>query len=94
MGRGFPTRKVYGAGRDNTCPFCGASATTTNDQKLPTCLKHKSEELYDLKCKCGDYVDLKIGRYGPFFLCMACGPQKYDLILEINGYPLKSIDDI
>ena len=91
---GFPTRKVYGASRNNICPFCGATATTTNSQKVPTCLNHKTEELFDLKCKCGSYADLKISKFGPFFVCMDCGAQKYDFILELNGYPLKSIDDL
>lgn len=87
-------KKVYGQSRDNICPFCGDIATTSNNQKVPVCLAHKTEELLDLKCICGDWLDLKQGKYGPFFVCMKCGNVNFAKGLELNGYPLKSIDSL
>lgn len=88
----FRGKKVYGESRQNICAFCGDTSTTSNDQGVPVCNAHKKEELLDLKCICGDWVDIKSGKYGPFFMCMKCGPQSFSKVLELNGYPLKSID--
>jgi len=87
-------KKVYGQSKDNICPFCGDIATTFNNQKVPVCLAHKNEELLDLKCVCGGWLDLKQGKYGPFFVCMNCGIVNFAKGLELNAYPLKSIDSL
>ena len=87
-------KKVYGQSRANICPFCGDTATTTNDQGVPVCLAHKKEELLDLKCICGEWLDLKQGKYGPFFTCMTCGAVNFQKGLELNGYPLQSVDSL
>ncbi len=87
-------RKVYGKSKESICPFCGSIATTKNQQGIPTCRLHNKEELNDLKCSCGEWLDLKIGKYGPFFTCLNCGIISYDKALDMNNYPLKNIEEI
>lgn len=81
--------KRYGQSLVNRCPFCQRQATTENYQGVPTCLEHKKEELLDLKCACGEYLDIKKGKYGAFFLCMNCGPVSFAKGLEMNPPTLK-----
>jgi len=87
-------KKVYGQSRVNVCPFCGKASTTQNSQKIPTCREHKDMELLDLKCACGEWLDLVHGKYGPFFVCMKCGNINFEKGLEMNDYPLISIHDL
>ena len=87
-------KKVYGSYKKDFCVFCGKEAVSKNDQGLIVCLAHKKEELNDLKCVCGDYLDVMTGKYGPFFRCMNCGPINLKKGLEMNDYPLKSIEDL
>ncbi len=76
----FP--KKYGQSKTPHCPFCQLPAHNKNPQGIPVCLKHKEEELGNLQCLCGEYLDLKDGKYGPFFLCIRCGPQNFNKVLE------------
>ena len=76
--------KRYGESRIDKCPFCGMQATTVNSQKVPVCSRHKNFELENLKCLCGDYLDIKHGKYGVFFSCMNCGNINLKKALEIN----------
>lgn len=87
-------KKTYGSYKTETCPFCSKQATTKNSQGVSVCQKHKELQLNDLKCACGDYLDLKTGKYGIFFSCFHCGSINYNKGLELNGYPLKSILDL
>ena len=66
-------KKVYGSYRIDRCPFCGKQATTKNNEGVPVCLNHKENKLPDLKCICGDYLDLKAGKFGVYFTCLRCG---------------------
>ncbi|MCF7866789.1 hypothetical protein K9L67_03550 [Candidatus Woesearchaeota archaeon] len=87
-------KKIYGQSKTEECPFCGKIPTTSNEQKIPTCQDHKDVLLEDLKCACNDWLDLKESKYGPFFVCMNCGPVSFKKALDLNGYPLKSILDL
>ncbi len=87
-------RKRYGESKVEICPFCGKQATTRNKQKVPTCTSHRDMLLEGLKCACGDYLDVMSGKYGPFFSCMHCGNINYKKGLDMNDYPLKSIEDL
>ncbi|MCF7872204.1 hypothetical protein K9L97_04170 [Candidatus Woesearchaeota archaeon] len=87
-------KKIYGASKIDECFICGEQSTIKNKQGLTTCQKHKDEELLDVKCACGDWLDIKQGKYGTFFLCMQCGPINLKKGLEINGYPLKTADQL
>ena len=60
-----------------------------NSQGVPTCLAHKKAQLLDLKCSCGDWLDILKGKYGPYFNCMKCGNVTFRRGLEINQ-PIKA----
>lgn len=86
-------RKVYGQSQQTPCPFCGSNVTAKNDQGLPVCHRHTKDEI-NLKCVCGEYLDVKESKYGTFFLCMRCGPVSYKKGMEINDLPLKSFEQL
>ena len=77
-------RKVYGYSQEASCPFCGDVAVLKNSQDIPVCKDHKDNELNDLKCLCGEYLDLKFGKFGPFFTCIKCGAVTMKKALEYN----------
>jgi len=37
-----------------------------------------------LKCVCGEWLDIKKGKYGPYFHCLNCGNVSFKKGLEIN----------
>ncbi|MFH1917282.1 MAG: hypothetical protein ABIJ21_08535 [Nanoarchaeota archaeon] len=76
--------KVYGQSRMEGCIFCNARALSMNSQKIPTCVAHKNREVLDWKCACGDWLDIKNGKYGAFFTCMKCGIVSIRKAREIN----------
>lgn len=69
----FTQRKVYGQSKVSECPFCGSQAFSQNSQNIPVCKAHVNETLPDMKCVCGEWLDLKFGKWGPFFTCFNCG---------------------
>ena len=77
-------RKKYGESRVLECPFCGKEAVVKNPQGVPVCPKHRNFELKNLKCACGDYLDIKTGKWGAFGVCMHCGAINMNKVLEIN----------
>ena len=77
--------KRYGQSQIAKCPFCGMMSTTVNSQKIPTCIKHKESSLDNLKCACGGYLDLKHGKFGPFFTCFKCGIVNMRKALDVNS---------
>ena len=81
----FKNQKAYGHTKSAECPFCGKQATTKSTQGLPVCRQHIEEELLDMKCICGEYLDLKFSKHGPFFVCMKCGCVNFKKGLEYNN---------
>lgn len=77
-------RKVYGASQENLCPFCGKQSTSQSEQGIPVCKDHK-EEAVNWKCICGEWLDLKIGKFGPYFNCFKCGNLSFSRAKEINS---------
>ena len=77
-------RKVYGESKVEACPFCEKRAVIKNKQDIPVCLRHKGRELTNLKCMCGDWLDVRTGKWGPFFSCMRCGNVNFRRGLEMN----------
>ncbi len=65
--------KRYGESKRMDCPFCQKPATLNNAQGIPTCLAHKEQQLPDLKCMCGSWLELRQGDWGPYFNCTNCG---------------------
>lgn len=76
--------KRYGQSRIDKCPFCGKQATSVNKQGFPVCIEHKKAIVGEMKCLCGEYLDLKKGKFGPFFNCMKCGNLNIKKVMEFN----------
>lgn len=75
-------RKVYGESEKTLCAFCGRHATTRNAERVPVCEAHRTEKLEEVRCLCGRFMELKEGKWGPFFVCPACGPLRFDRARE------------
>jgi len=78
-------KRVYGLSQTQRCPFCNAQAFTTNSQKIPVCKDHKNKDMPDMKCLCGNYLDLKKGKYGMFYTCDNCGTISMSKAQEMNS---------
>ena len=65
--------KKYGMSRIDKCPFCGNRAIAKNSQGLLVCKEHKDFKLPDIRCVCGSWLEIRTGKYGPYFFCMNCG---------------------
>jgi len=79
-------KKRYGESRVDNCPFCGKISVTKNKQGVPVCKDHKEDMLTDLKCICGEWLDVQEGKWGPYFRCMNCGNVNYRKGLELNPH--------
>ena len=84
-------KKVYGESRRDNCPFCGQLAVTENSQGIPVCVEHKKGVLDDLKCVCGSWLDVRKGKFGPYFFCMNCGNINFKRGLEMNDKAISKI---
>jgi hypothetical protein len=76
--------KKYGENKIERCPFCSEQAFTRNEQGIPVCADHKHEKLADLKCMCGSYLDVRLGKFGAFCICDRCGTMNMNKVLEMN----------
>ena len=77
--------KRYGQSKIDTCPFCQKTATSMNSQKVPVCATHKDEILDNIKCVCGDTLDVLNGKFGVFFSCIKCGNMNLRKVMEFNS---------
>lgn len=75
-------RKVYGSYKIEKCPFCDKQGTTKNSQDITVCLDHKNEVLEEKKCVCGEFLELKSGKFGPYFYCINCGNKNFNKVME------------
>ena len=78
----FRGKKEYGNYKTDSCPFCGKIATQKNEQGVAVCRLHLKEELPERKCHCGKWLELKSGKFGPYFNCIDCGNLSYDKGME------------
>ncbi len=81
--------KRYGESKIEKCPFCEDSRTlptVVNSQGFSVCLKHKNSilDVENMKCVCGEYLELLSGKFGPFFKCMECGNINLKKAFEFN----------
>ncbi len=72
------------------CVFCSRQAIAKNSQNFPTCQSHKKEVLGEMKCSCKEFLIVKEGKYGAFFLCPDCGPVSISKALSINNVEKKN----
>ncbi len=76
--------KRYGQSKSELCPFCGKNGVTQNSQGISVCTNHKNDKLFDVKCLCGEWLDVKKGKWGPYFNCMKCGNINFKKGMEMN----------
>ncbi len=79
--------KKYGFSKINSCPFCDRTAIAENPQGVPVCSKHLKRNLPELKCLCGDWLEIRKGKWGPYCYCLNCGNLNLKKALEINPPP-------
>ena len=77
-------RKVYGESKKEECIFCGSGALFMNGQGLPVCKDHKNRKLEDRKCICGEWLEIKKSKWGPFFACRNCGAISIKKAMEMD----------
>ena len=82
--------KKYGESRIGKCPFCEKQATTINKQGIAVCVTHREDTLDDLKCVCGETLDILKGKFGIFFKCIDCGNMNLKKVLEFNAVKAKN----
>ncbi len=83
--------KRYGESKVDKCPFCKASAMLMSPQGVPVCKDHLDAQLPEMKCVCGEYLDMMKGKFGVFFKCITCGTMNMRKVLEIN--PIKDVSE-
>ena len=81
--------KRYGHSKLEPCPFCKKTAITKNSQGVPVCLAHKESNLPEMKCACGNYLNMMEGKFGVFFNCMSCGNKSLSKVLSMNQLDIK-----
>ncbi len=79
--------KIYGQSKIEKCPFCEKQAISQNTQGVPTCSDHKKQELQDIKCACGSWLELRTGKFGSYFNCIKCGNVNFKRALEMMQQP-------
>lgn len=65
------------------CPFCGRQSIAINPQGVAVCINHKDKYL-ELKCFCGQPLDILKGKYGAYCNCLKCGNISLKKALNIN----------
>src|SRR3990167_4246422 len=76
--------KRYGQSKIYPCPFCKKASITKNSRGVPVCLAHKEAALPEMKCACGNYLNMMEGKFGIFFSCMSCGNKSLSKVLAMN----------
>ena len=87
-------RKVYGMNQSAKCPFCGSNAYSKNEQNIPTCKDHKDQILEDMKCACGEVLELREGKYGMFYVCEKCGTKSMSKAISITPPKVKEKEKV
>ena len=85
----FKAKKVYGQSKVSRCPFCDKLATRKSEQGLDVCPQHVKGVLEEIKCVCGSWLEVRDGKFGPYFNCMNCGNLNYNKVMEIKAITMK-----
>lgn len=70
--------------KTDNCPFCGKISITQNAQGVPVCQAHKERNLENIKCACGEYLEVLSGKWGPYFRCLNCGNINFKKVMAMN----------
>ena len=83
--------KKYGQSKVDKCPFCEKQGVILNKQDVPVCVNHKQEMLDNLKCVCGQSLEILNGKFGVFFNCLSCGNMNLRKVMEFNTIKPKTV---
>lgn len=81
--------KVYGKSQLSSCPFCNRTATHKTESGLVVCYLHTKEQLEEIKCTCGGWLEQRSGKFGPYFNCLKCGNMNFNKAMEIKAITSK-----
>jgi len=84
----FKVPKKYGQYKVSRCSFCGKVATCKNDQGAEVCPAHRKSVVEEIKCKCGSWLELNDGKFGPYFNCLNCGNINFAKGMEMKSLPI------
>lgn len=76
--KNFRRKKTYGEYKVSHCPFCDKIATSKNEQGLNVCRLHTKQQIEEIKCTCGGWLETRSGKFGPYFNCVKCGNINYN----------------
>ncbi|MDO8661590.1 MAG: hypothetical protein Q7K43_06900 [Candidatus Woesearchaeota archaeon] len=76
--------KKYGESQLLKCPFCDKRALCKNKQGVPVCASHVQLSLNEMLCSCKSPLELRKGKWGPYFNCIKCGNQNFKRVLEMG----------
>ena len=76
--KNFRRQKTYGEYKVSHCPFCDKIATSKNEQGLNVCRLHTKQNIEEIKCTCGSWLETRSGKFGPYFNCVKCGNINYN----------------
>jgi len=85
----FKAKKVYGQSKVSRCPFCDKLSTRKSEQGLDVCPQHVKTVLEEIKCVCGSWLEVRAGKFGPYFNCMNCGNMNYAKGMEMKSLMIK-----
>lgn len=77
--------KRFDGGRQDTCPFCGKNATVTTGEGLLVCSDHRNDSLPFIRCTCGEILEQRAGKFGPYFNCFSCGNISFAKGMELKA---------
>src|SRR3989338_5581688 len=81
--------KIYGRSQLASCPFCSSAATHKTESGLVVCHRHTKEQLEEIKCTCGSWLEQRSGKFGPYFNCLKCGNMNFNKAMEIKAITSK-----
>lgn len=85
----FKAKKSYGNYKTITCPFCTRIATQKNEQGLEVCHLHTKNNLEEIRCTCGSWLEQRNGKFGAYFNCLNCGNFNFQKGMEIKAITMK-----
>ncbi|PIN74431.1 hypothetical protein COV20_00185 [Candidatus Woesearchaeota archaeon CG10_big_fil_rev_8_21_14_0_10_45_16] len=82
--RKFKLKKSYGEYKKINCSFCERPATQKNTQGADVCYQHIKNQLEEIKCTCGSWLEIRNGKFGLYFNCINCGNLNYQKAMSIK----------
>ena len=83
-GGNWKRKKTYGEYKTKNCAFCGRMATQKNEQGVEVCHQHTKEQLPEIKCTCGSWLEQRAGKFGSYFNCLNCGNINYEKAMRMK----------